>query len=176
VTEEELMFWWIGLAVFLYFACAVLIVTEIFVPSGGLISIAALACLVAGLMIFFKLEQVPRWVGIVTALVEIPVVLYAAYKIFPKTRFGKSVTLSPPQKRPGEGVPDTENLKALLGAVGKVITPLRPVGTVDFNGRRLECVAEGGYVDRDVKVRVIKVESTQLTVRQVFEDTSGKNN
>lgn len=170
------MVWWIGFAVFLYFACAVLIVTEIFVPSGGLISITALACLAAGLMIFFKLEAVPRWVGIVTALVEIPAVLVVAYKIFPKTRFGKSVTLAPPQKQRGEGVPDTEELKELLGAVGKVITPLRPVGTVDFNGRRLECVAEGGYVNKEAKVRVIKVESTQLTVRLVVEDTLGKEN
>ena len=165
------MIWWIGFAVFLYFACAILIVTEIFVPSGGLISIAALACLVAGLMIFFKLEGVPRWVGIVTALVEIPAVLVVAYKIFPRTRFGKSVTLAPPQKQPGEGVPDTDDLKSLMGAVGKVITPLRPVGTVDFNGRRVECVAEGGYVDRQAKVKVIKVESTQLTVRLIVENT-----
>ena len=63
------MVWWIGFAVFLYFACAILIVAEIFVPSGGLISICALGCLVGGLMIFFRLEEVPRWVGIVTALV-----------------------------------------------------------------------------------------------------------
>ena len=164
------MVWWIGFAVFLYFACAVLIVSEIFVPSGGLISIAALACLVAGLMIFFKLEEVPKWVGIVTALVEIPVVLVAAYKIFPKTPFGKSVTLAPPVKKAGEGIPDTENLKALMGAVGKVITPLRPVGIVDFDGQRIECVAEGGYVDKQAKVKVIKVHSTQITVRQIEEN------
>ncbi len=164
------MVWWIGFAVFLYFACAVLIVAEIFVPSGGLISIAALACLVVGLMIFFKLEGVPRWVGIVTALVEIPVVLVVTYKIFPNTRFGKSVTLAPPKKQAGEGVPDSEELKGLLGAVGEVITPLRPVGMVDFDGRRVECVAESGYVDKGTQVKVIDVESTQLTVRVVDEN------
>jgi membrane-bound ClpP family serine protease len=164
------MVWWIGFAVFLYFACAILIVAEIFVPSGGLISICALACLVGGLMIFFKLEQVPRWVGIVTALVEIPVVLVATYKIFPKTRFGKSVTLAPPKRQAGEGIPDKEDLKALLGAVGNVVTPLRPVGMVDFDGRRVECVAEGGYVEKEANVKVIKVESTQLTVRLFEKD------
>lgn len=159
------MVWWIGFAVFLYFACAVLIVTEIFVPSGGLISIAALACLIAGLMIFFKQDL--RWEGIVTALVEIPVVLTAAYKIFPKTPFGKSVTLAPPKKQAGEGVPDTEKLKELLGKVGEVITPLRPVGMVDFDGHRVECTAEGGYVNKGTKVKVIDVESTQVKVRVV---------
>ncbi len=161
------MVWWIGFAVFLYFACAVLIVAEIFVPSGGMISIAALACLVGGLMIFFKLQEVPRWVGIVTALVEIPVVLAATYKIFPKTPFGKSVTLAPPQRLEGDAVPDTDELKELLGAVGQVISPLRPVGMVDFEGKRLECVAESGYVDEGAKVKVIDVESTQLTVRVI---------
>ena len=161
------MVWWIGFAVFLYFACAILIVAEIFVPSGGLISICALGCLVGGLMIFFKLEEVPRWVGIVTALVEIPVVLVATYKIFPKTPFGKSVTLAPPQRPEGDAVPDTNELKELLGAVGQVISPLRPVGMVDFDGKRLECVAESGYVDEGAKVKVIDVESTQLTVRVI---------
>jgi len=164
------MVWWIGFAVFLYFACAVLIVAEIFVPSGGLISIAALVCLIGGLMIFFKQEEIPKWVGIVTALVEVPIVLTVAYKIFPKTPFGKSVTLAPPKKQAGEGVPDTEGLKKLLGSVGEVITPLRPVGMVDFDGHRVECVAEGGYVDKGIKVKVIDVESTQLKVRVVNEN------
>jgi membrane-bound serine protease (ClpP class) len=48
-----------------------------------------------------------------------------------------------------------------------VITPLRPVGMCDFAGKRVECVAEGGYVDKDKKVKVIDVESTQLTVRMI---------
>jgi membrane-bound ClpP family serine protease len=165
------MVWWIGFAVFLYFACAVLIVAEIFVPSGGLISIAALACLIGGLMIFFKQPEIPRWVGIVTALIEIPIVLTAAYKIFPKTPFGKSVTLAPPKKQAGEGVPDTEKLEGLLGKVGEVITPLRPVGMVDFDGHRVECVAESGYVNKGTKVKVIDVESTQVTVRTIVEES-----
>jgi hypothetical protein len=31
----------------------------------------------------------------------------------------------------------------------------------------MECVAESGYVAKDKKVKVIKIESTQLTVREV---------
>ena len=69
----------------------------------------------------------------------------------------------------GDAIPDTHELKELLGAVGVVLTPLRPVGMCDFAGRRLECVAESGYVDKGNKVKVIDVESTQLTVRTVDE-------
>ena len=116
-------------------------------------------------MIFFKLEEVPRWVGIVTALVEIPVVLVISWKIFPRTGFGKAVLLEPPTRPQGDAIADTKSLTEMIGKIGKVITPLRPVGMVDFNGKRIECVAEGGFVDNGSDVEVIKVESTQLTVR-----------
>ncbi|MCK4752412.1 MAG: hypothetical protein KAS75_03125 [Planctomycetes bacterium] len=163
------MDWWLVFAVFLYFVSAVLIVAEVFVPSGGLISICALACLIGGLMIFFHSSSIAGWVGIVVALVMIPLVLVVTYKIFPKTKFGKSVTLSPPNRQPGDAIPDTPELKELLGAVGIVTTPLRPVGMCDFDGRRVECVAEGGYVDKNKEIKVIHVQGTQLTVRVVEE-------
>ena len=163
------MIWWIVFAVFLYFICAVLIVAEIFVPSGGLISLFALGCLAGGIAIFFRCGPVAGWIGVGIAAVMIPIVLVIAYKIFPKTRFGKSVTLNPPEREQGDAVPDTAELKELLGAVGVVLTPLRPVGMCDLSGRRVECVAESGYVDRGMKVEVIDVESTQLTVRVVEE-------
>ena len=163
------MDWWLAFAVFLYFACAVLIVAEVFVPSGGLISICALACLIGGIVIFFRHSAAAGWIGVVIAIIMIPTVLVIAYRLFPRSRFGKSVTLTPPQREQGDAVPDTTELKKLLGAVGVVLTPLRPVGMCDFSGQRVECVAESGYVDKGQKVKVIDVESTQLTVREIEE-------
>ena len=159
--------WWLVFAIFLYFACAVLIIAEVFVPSGGLISLCALACLVGGAVIFFQHSATAGWIGVGIAFVMIPGVLIFAYRIFPKTRFGKSVTLTPPERQQGDAIPDTSELKEMLGEVGVVLTPLRPVGMCDFSGQRVECVAEGGYVDKDKKVKVIDVESTQLTVRMI---------
>ena len=159
--------WWLVFAIFLYFACAVLIIAEVFVPSGGLISLCALACLIGGALIFFQHSATAGWIGVGIAFVMIPGVLIFTYKIFPKTRFGKSVTLTPPERQQGDAIPDTSELKEMLGEVGVVLTPLRPVGMCDFSGQRVECVAEGGYIDKDKKVKVIEVQSTQLTVRMI---------
>jgi len=161
------MFWWIVLAIFLFLLCAVLLVAEVFVPSFGLITLCSLAALAGGIAIFFKLSPTAGWIGVIVAVVMIPAVLVFAYKVLPKTSFGKTVLLDMPKRQKGEGTPDAEQLKALLGRKAVVITPLRPVGMCDFSGSRLECVAESGYVDKGKTVEVIKVEGTQLTVRQV---------
>ena len=163
------MNWWLVFAVFLYFASALLIVAEVFVPSGGIISICSLACLVGGVAIFFNYSTKAGWVGAVIAVVMIPVVLVIAYKIFPKTKFGKTVTLTPPQREHGDAIPDSEQLQKLLGAEGVVLTPLRPVGMCDFAGRKVECVAEGGYVNKEKKIKVIDVEHRRVTVRVIEE-------
>ncbi len=164
------MDWWFVFAVFLYLACAALIVAEVFVPSGGMISIFAILCLIGGVLIFFRHSSAAGWIGIIIAVIMIPTVLIISYRMFPRTRFGRAVMLTPPVRQAGDAVPDTPELKEMLGAVGEVVTPLRPVGMCDFSGQRLECVAESGYVNKGKKVKVIEVESTQLTVR-VTEET-----
>ncbi len=99
----------------------------------------------------------------------IPAIVIFAYRIFPKTPFGKAVTLTPPDRHKGDAIPDTQQLKEMLDSVGVVITPLRPVGMCDFSGKRFECVAESGYIDKDRSVKVIKIEAAQLTVRLTEE-------
>jgi len=159
------MFWWIVLAIFLFLLSAALLVAEVFVPSFGLITICALSCLAGGVAIFFKHSPAAGWVGVIIAVIMIPSVLVFAYKIFPKTSFGKSVSLDMPKKQKGEGISDIDEISGMLGCKGVTTTVLRPVGMCDFAGKRLECVAESGYVDKGITVEVIKIEGTQLTVR-----------
>ncbi len=160
---------WILFAILLFVLSAALLVAEVFVPSFGMLFVAAMTALIGGIIIFFDYSTVAGWVGIVIAVIMVPTVLITTYRILPRTRFGKNVILSQPQREKGEGVPDAPQIKALAGQVGVVLTPLRPVGMCDFSGERVECVAESSYVDKNKKVKVIRVEGTQLTVRVVEE-------
>ena len=159
------MTWWLLLVMFLFFTCAVLVVAEVFLPSGGILSICALACVVGGVVICFRYSTAAGWLGIVVAVVMIPSLLVGAYRVLPKTRFGRRVILSRPVRQRGDAIADGAQLAELMGQVGQVLTPLRPVGTCSFAGRRVECVAESGYVPKGKAVQVIRVEGTQLTVR-----------
>ena len=161
--------WSLLFAVFLYVMCAGLIVAEVFIPSAGLLAVCSLACLVGGVWIFFHHSAAAGWAGLVIGLIMVPSLLALAYKILPKTRFGKQMVLPPPLRDRGDAIPDTPELGELLGRMGRVLTPLRPVGMCDFDGRRIECVAESGYVEIRRTVKVIRVEGTQVTVRVMDE-------
>ncbi len=161
---------WILLAIFLIFLCAILLVAEVFVPSGGMISLAALGCLIGGIGLGFKCSAAMGGMLIGAALVLIPLTLILAYRILPKTRFGKAVTLEPPERELGDGVPDSKQLAGLLGTQGTVVTPLHPVGICDFSGLRVECVVENGYVYSGQSVEVIQVQGSQVTVRRPLTD------
>jgi membrane-bound serine protease (ClpP class) len=156
---------WLVLGIFLILVSAFMLVVEIFIPSFGPLSICAIASMIGGLWLFFQQSVVIGWAGVAFAVISTPIVWVVTYKCFPKTRFGKGVTLTGPERDKGDAIPDTPDLKKMLGCVGRVVTPLRPVGMCEFDGKKLECVAETGYIDRDENVKIINVEGTQLTVR-----------
>jgi membrane-bound ClpP family serine protease len=161
--------WWLLFAIFLYAICAALIAAEVFIPSGGLLGLGAVVCLLTGGVIFFGHSALAGWIGVVVALIMVPSLLVGAYKILPRTRFGKRVILAPPVRQRGDAIADTPELSKLLGRTGQVLTTLRPVGMCGFDGQRVECVGESGFVPKGRKVQVIHVEGTQVTVRVIEE-------
>lgn len=158
------MFGWLVLAVILYLACAFTLIAEVFVPSGGLLSVLALLFLAGGLFIFFHYSPVAGWVGVLLAVVVIPTALFTAYKLLPNLKFGKSVVLEPSEREHGDGVPDSKSLRELIGKPGTCLTPLRPVGTCEINGQRIQCVAESGLIEKGQNISVVSVEGIRVVV------------
>ncbi|MBN1123461.1 MAG: hypothetical protein JXA82_00540 [Sedimentisphaerales bacterium] len=161
---------WMVLAVFLFIASGALLVLEVFIPSFGLLTICALACLGGGIAIFFQFGTVAGWLGVGISVVLIPIICWIVYVVFPHTSIGKGVILSDRLgKNPGDGIPDNQQRIQMLNMQGTVITALRPVGTCDFDGNRVECVSETGFIEKGKSIKVIRVEGPQITVRLIEE-------
>jgi len=160
---------WLVLAIFLFVACAILLVFEIFIPSFGILTVLSLACLTGGIAIFFAYGTLAGWIGVGIAAILIPLIWFWTYRLFPQTSIGRKMILGKPDTGRGDAVPDCQDLQQMLSKVGIVRTPLRPVGICDFDGRRLECVSERGFVDVNQIVKVIRVEWATLTIRPVDE-------
>ncbi|MCZ8536075.1 nodulation protein NfeD [Paenisporosarcina quisquiliarum] len=61
------------------------------------------------------------------------------------------------------------NRYELIGRMAVSMTPLRPSGTIMLDGERIDAVTEGGYVDANKIVKIIKVEGSRTVVREVKE-------
>ncbi|MFS0689782.1 nodulation protein NfeD [Sporosarcina sp. 179-K 8C2 HS] len=61
------------------------------------------------------------------------------------------------------------NRVELLGKKAVTITPLRPAGTIDMEGERIDVVSQGSYIDRGKHVIIVKVEGSRIVVRE-FEE------
>jgi len=157
---------WIMFAVLLLIFCAILLVFEIFIPSLGLLTATALLCLAGGLYIFFQISTTAGWIGVWTAIILIPVVWVLVYKLLPKTKLGRILELHHALKGIS-GVPDQEKLDALSGRTGVVISPLRPVGMCEFDGKKIVCVSDSGFIEKQQQVKVIHVEGNRVTVRKI---------
>ncbi len=144
-----------------------LIVLELFIPSHGVLTIAAATSLIYGIVQCFLVSQ---WLGFVVTIVtlaSLPVFILALVKIWPNTWIGKRVAIRrPPEALPGQSIPDAGRLGKLLGQSGEAITDLRPVGAVMFDDERVDCVAQTGQIEKGGKVEVIRVEGVRVVVRE----------
>ena len=144
-----------------------LIVLELFIPSNGVLTIAAIACLIYGLVNCFL---VSAWLGFVVTIITIatlPVFLVALVRIWPNTWIGRRIAIRAAERAaPGASIPDSGKLDKLVGQVGQAITDLRPVGAVMFGSDRVDCVAETGQIETGTKVTVIRVEGVRVVVRK----------
>ena len=144
-----------------------LMVLELFIPSQGILSIAAAASLIYGIVRCFLVSQLLGFIVAVVAVVTLPVFIIAMVRIWPNTWIGKRVAIRKAQRAvPGGSIPDSGKLDTLLGQSGQTITDLRPVGAVMFGQDRVDCVAETGQIEKGSEVTVIRVEGVRVVVRE----------
>jgi membrane-bound serine protease (ClpP class) len=81
--------------------------------------------------------------------------------------FNKMVLFDSARKE--DGYVSNKDRTDLLGKNGLTLTMLRPAGTAIFMDERVDVVTEGGFIAKDVKIKVIKVEGVRIVVRELDE-------
>lgn len=165
MTDEALMIW---ATVFVLVSLA-LFVIEVFIPSGGLLGVLSFVSLVAAVVCVYQIDATAGAVATVIAVVAVPLAFVLALKVVPNTFIGKMLTLSSAQDtrmKTRDPVMDGE-FEAKVGQIGVAVGELRPVGTCEIDGKRLECLAETGLIDAGTKVSIVSIEGMEIKVRAV---------
>jgi membrane-bound ClpP family serine protease len=149
----------------------ILLIAEVFVPSGGLIGLLAGGLLVVSLFLAFSHST---WTGVkflVALGFLLPLTLVLAVNLWPRTPMARWIFLKPPD--PEDVRPEIVKLplEHLLGQFGRALTPLRPSGVVDFEGHRHDGMSEEGLIPAGTLVRAVAVRGHQLVVRLATDET-----
>ena len=125
-----------------------LIVAELFIPSGGILGIAAAGFIVAAVISAFFISP---WAGLgllLTILFLTPFVFSLVMRVWKNSRAGRAVILT-------GTTPTPEKPRAQLDSVGTTTSALRPMGEAQFGNLTFEVIAELGSLDRGTRVRVV---------------------
>jgi membrane-bound ClpP family serine protease len=156
----------INLPIFLQFLGIIVIIAEIILPSGGILSILATGLFGYSLYIVFtQISSSAGMVFIIADLMLIPVLVYFGLKFLAKSPVTLRKKLS---KEEGVTSQDPDQ-NAYLGCQGITVSDLRPSGVAIVDDERLDVVTRGEYVEKQTEIIVIAVRGNQIIVKEKRE-------
>jgi membrane-bound serine protease (ClpP class) len=155
------MIWW---AIIFFLAGMALLLAEFFLPGAVAGSMGALLLVVSGAMGVYRYpDQMP--LIILIEVVGAAICVIAGFLILAKTRAGQALMLDTVQ-RPEDGYVNMVTDHSLIGASGVVLTALRPAGSIEVGGRRIDAVSDGSFIDAGAAVRVIEVQGNRVVAER----------
>jgi membrane-bound serine protease (ClpP class) len=152
-----------------------LLVAEVFIPSGGVISVLSTLSLVGALVCAWQAwwgtSQGSFWAFVSGMALLLPVVIVVAFYVWPNTPIGKRAILEAPAPHEVASFVEQEEMyRQMVGRIGQTVTTLNPGGIVRIDGHRVHCQSEGNILDAGTFVRVISARANRVVVRRVDPD------
>ncbi|MHB8157980.1 MAG: NfeD family protein [Desulfocucumaceae bacterium] len=156
---------WIALLLILLGMIA--LVTEVFLlPGFGVAGILGIILFAWGI-ILMAVDVTQATMALFWGLIATIVFFFLSLRLFKKFNIWERLTLSTKQhNKEGYTAPRAE-LELNIGKTGVSLTPLRPAGSVDISGHRLDVVTEGEFIPAGVPVEVVLVEGSRVVVRSI---------
>jgi membrane-bound ClpP family serine protease len=128
-----------------------IIIAEIIIPSGGILSILAVGIFAYSLYVVFA--NISFAAGMVFIL---------GLKFIARS----PVTLRETLSREQGVTSQAEDMEQYLGLEGIALTDLRPAGMALLNDRRTDVVTRGEYLEKGIPIIVIKITGNQIVVKK----------
>lgn len=189
--------YFIGLAnwleVGLFVVGMLLLLVEVFIlPGFGIAGITGIICIFAGLfgmLIKNPPDKLPwpqtsfDWqffshgiFGILVGFLGFFVLAWLLARYMPKLQFLSGLILVPANVQQGGMVAmssaaagEIKTKKVKTGDLGVVLSTLRPTGEAKFGDLIIDVVAEGEFLEKGAKVKIIRVQGNRVVVRRLTE-------
>lgn len=144
---------------------AALLLAELFIPDFGIIGITGAVSIVAAIIIYAD--------GVIEAVVMLAifaVFLAALFFVFVKVfnKNGSRIVLNA-REDVSEGYHALRNDEQVLDKTGVAQTDLHPSGAALIDGKRIDVITSGEYIQKGEKVKVVHIEGRRILVEKEEE-------
>jgi membrane-bound ClpP family serine protease len=160
------MDWYISLAFLLIGVGVVLLLAEFFLPTGGILVVCGIAAWVIAVGLILLYGDTQEAIAAVFALcVGGPIAWTLTFNAWKRLAL-KTGLDSETIRATALDIPELAELDQLKGRYGKTVTPMRPSGSVEIDGRRVDAMTEGMMLDANVPVKCVDIRAGRVIVRQ----------
>ena len=155
-----------------------LILLEVFVvPGFGIAGISGILLIIASLFLalvgadpFIDMEAVSMAIiQLTVALVLSIILIIVLAKFLPGTKIFKKFILSVEEKSEAGFVSHTTS-EDMVGMKGEALTDLRPSGTAEIAGKRVDVVTDSEFIEKGSKLEIVEVEGIRVVVKEINDD------
>lgn len=148
----------------------VCLIVEMFTPGFGVAGGVGFLSLIAAIVMQIGWGS-PQMALLIIAIVLCIIVLALVIFIrsFQRGRLSRSFLVLKESIDGASSSLGDDSAKALIGKFGTAVTSLRPSGIVEIDGKRLDVMTAGAFVDKGNSVRVTAVDGVEILV--VADDT-----
>lgn len=146
-----------------------LLIAEMFMPGFGIAGGLGTLIMIAGIVM--TAETAAQAVVMVLILILlIVIVLLVILRSAKKGRLSKTLVLNSSLNKE-EGYSSSPDNSALVGTEGIALSLLRPSGIGEFDGRRVDVVSDGRYIEAGTEITVVYTEGRRIVVKPTQIDT-----
>jgi len=151
------------LPISLQIVALLVVVTEIFIPSLGILTLIALSLFIYSLYIVYT--SISTTVGVIFTIIDItmvPLILLMGVKILASSPLALKRELS---KETGVES-QQKDIKKYVNMTGTAITDLRPAGIAQIESHRLDVVTDAEYIQAGTPVIVTGATGNRIIVEE----------
>lgn len=149
-------------AIALLIIAIVLVILELTIPSFGLLGLGAATAFVFSLVKAFDAGSSEGWTTLGVGVIMMPIAIGIGLKLVTKSPLSRRLFLTVPEK----GLTPAPEQKVRVGDLGMTQTDLRPSGSAEFNGHRVDVTTEGSYISRGRAVVVLALAGPRCIVQE----------
>lgn len=154
------------LAIFVFVLGVLAIILEIFlIPGFGAAGILGLGLMVWGIFLA-STSALQAGISLLVAAFGSIALIIIMVKVLGRRGMWTKLILGTKLDSASGYNSSRQGLEQYLDQKGIAMTPLRPAGTAELAGDRVDVVSEGGFIPKGARIKVILVEGTRVVVRQ----------